>query len=219
MPRDRGQAARCRHPRDARRPRRLHAPAGSAPSGSCAACRSASRSGRATSSTTRCSHRRDMKAKAPMPIDGLPAAVRAMLDRSRPTSRRGAHVPRARASGDTYDNSAMDGRPGFVVVPWAHNAANEAQVKTDTRGDAAQRAVQRRHAGGQALHVQRRARRRLRVFRQGVLSRFGPTRLRSRRTLGASRRECGGRPVARARRRLLRPPSRDRRSSRLLRPA
>ena len=57
VPRDRGRAARRRHPRDARRPRRIHARAGSTPSGSCAACRSASRSGRATSSTTRCSRR------------------------------------------------------------------------------------------------------------------------------------------------------------------
>ena len=36
---------------------------------------------------------------------------------------------------DTYDEfkAAMDGRPGFVVVPWAHDAANEAQVKTETQ--------------------------------------------------------------------------------------
>ena len=27
----------------------------------------------------------------------------------------------------------MDGRPGFVVVPWKHDARNEAQVKTETQ--------------------------------------------------------------------------------------
>jgi hypothetical protein len=27
----------------------------------------------------------------------------------------------------------MDGRPGFVVVPWAHDAALEAQVKAETQ--------------------------------------------------------------------------------------
>ena len=84
------------------------------------------------------SSRRDMKAKAPLPIDGLPAAVRALLDtdpgrRSRRRSRtfREEHTTRV----DTYDEfkAAMDGRPGFVVAPWAHNAANEAQVKTDTQ--------------------------------------------------------------------------------------
>ena len=57
--------------------------------------------------------------------------------RSRPTCRRGRatfreeHTTRV----ETYDEfkAAMDGRPGFVVVPWAHNAANEAQVKADTQ--------------------------------------------------------------------------------------
>ena len=29
--------------------------------------------------------------------------------------------------------AAMDGRPGFVVVPWAHDAALEAQVKAETQ--------------------------------------------------------------------------------------
>ena len=83
------------------------------------------------------SSRRDMKAKAPMPIDGLPAAVRAMLDQiqaslqAKALTYREEHTTRV----DTYDEfkAAMDGRPGFVVVPWAHNAANEAQVKTDTQ--------------------------------------------------------------------------------------
>ena len=78
-----------------------------------------------------------MKAKAPMPIDGLPAAVRAMLDQiqaslqAKALTFREEHTTRV----DTYDEfkAAMDGRPGFVVVPWAHNAANEAQVKTDTQ--------------------------------------------------------------------------------------
>ena len=36
---------------------------------------------------------------------------------------------------ETYDEfkAAMDGRPGFVVAPWAHDAALEAQVKTETQ--------------------------------------------------------------------------------------
>ena len=28
---------------------------------------------------------------------------------------------------------AMDGRPGFVIAPWAHDAALEAQVKAETQ--------------------------------------------------------------------------------------
>ncbi|MFI5076974.1 MAG: proline--tRNA ligase, partial [Vicinamibacteria bacterium] len=83
------------------------------------------------------SSRRDVKAKAPLPIDGLPAAVKALLDtiqadlQARSRTFREEHTTRV----ETYDEfkAAMDGRPGFVVVPWAHNAANEAQVKTDTQ--------------------------------------------------------------------------------------
>jgi prolyl-tRNA synthetase len=83
------------------------------------------------------SSRRDVKAKAALPIDGLPGAVRTLLDtiqadlQARSRAFREEHTTRV----DTYDEfkAAMDGRPGFVVVPWAHNAANEAQVKTDTQ--------------------------------------------------------------------------------------
>jgi len=83
------------------------------------------------------SSRRDVKAKAALPIDGLPAAVRALLDtiqaalQARSRTFREEHTTRV----ETYDEfkAAMDGRPGFVVVPWAHNAANEAQVKADTQ--------------------------------------------------------------------------------------
>jgi prolyl-tRNA synthetase len=83
------------------------------------------------------SSRRDVKAKAALPIDGLPGAVRALLDtiqadlQARSRTFREEHTTRV----ESYDEfkAAMDGRPGFVVVPWAHNAANEAQVKADTQ--------------------------------------------------------------------------------------
>jgi prolyl-tRNA synthetase len=83
------------------------------------------------------SSRRDVKAKAALPIDGLPGAVRALLDtiqaalQAKSRTFREEHTTRV----DTYDEfkAAMDGRPGFVVVPWKHDAANEAQVKTDTQ--------------------------------------------------------------------------------------
>jgi len=83
------------------------------------------------------SSRRDIKAKAALPIDGLPAAVRELLDtiqaslQAKSQTFREAHTTRVA----TYDEfkASMDGRPGFVVVPWKHDAKNEAQVKTDTQ--------------------------------------------------------------------------------------
>ena len=83
------------------------------------------------------SSRRDIKAKAALPIDGLPAAVRSLLDtiqaslQAKSRTFREEHTTRV----DTYDEfkAAMDGRPGFVVVPWAENAALEAQVKAETQ--------------------------------------------------------------------------------------
>ena len=133
------------------------------------------------------SSRRDVKAKAALPIDGLPAAVRALLDTIQADLQaQVAHVPRG-AHHARRDLRRVQGghgraarlRRGAVGAQRGERGAGEDRHA----GDAAQRAVQRRHAGGQALHVQRRARRRLRVFRQGVLA--GPlrsrlTRLRSR---------------------------------------
>ena len=83
------------------------------------------------------SARRDIKAKAALPIDGLPGAVRGLLDtiqaalQEKSRAFREAHTTRV----DTYDEfkAAMDGRPGFVVVPWTENAALEAQVKAETQ--------------------------------------------------------------------------------------
>jgi prolyl-tRNA synthetase len=83
------------------------------------------------------SSRRDIKAKAALPIDGLPGAVRALLDtiqaalQAKSRTFREEHTTRV----DTYDEfkAAMDGRPGFVVVPWTENAALEAQVKAETQ--------------------------------------------------------------------------------------
>ncbi len=83
------------------------------------------------------SARRDTREKAALPIDGLAATVQGLLDTiqaallAKARAFREEHTTRV----ETYDEfkAAMDGRPGFVVVPWAHNAANEAQVKTETQ--------------------------------------------------------------------------------------
>jgi prolyl-tRNA synthetase len=83
------------------------------------------------------SARRDKREKAALSLDGLPATVRGLLD-----TIQGALLAKARAFREehttrveTYDEfkAAMDGRPGFVVAPWAHDAALEAQIKTETQ--------------------------------------------------------------------------------------
>jgi prolyl-tRNA synthetase len=83
------------------------------------------------------SARRDTREKAALSLDGLPATVRGLLD-----TIQGALLAKARAFREehttrveTYDEfkAAMDGRPGFVVAPWAHDAALEAQVKAETQ--------------------------------------------------------------------------------------
>jgi prolyl-tRNA synthetase len=83
------------------------------------------------------SARRDTREKAPLPIDGLAGTVQGLLDTiqasllERARRFREEHTTRV----DTYEEfkAAMDGRPGFVVVPWAHDAALEAQVKAETQ--------------------------------------------------------------------------------------
>jgi prolyl-tRNA synthetase len=81
--------------------------------------------------------RRDTRAKLPLPIDGLAAGVRGILDDiqrnlfDRAVAFRDEHTLRV----DSYDafKSALEGRPGFVIAPWCGSAECEAQIKTDTQ--------------------------------------------------------------------------------------
>ncbi|MBI3400167.1 MAG: proline--tRNA ligase [Acidobacteria bacterium] len=81
--------------------------------------------------------RRDTREKQSVPMDGLPAALRALLDAvqgnllARARQFRDEHTLRA----DTYDafKQTMEGRPGFVISPWCGAADCEAQIKTDTQ--------------------------------------------------------------------------------------
>jgi prolyl-tRNA synthetase len=81
--------------------------------------------------------RRDTREKQSVPMDGLPDRVRTLLDEiqvalfQRALKFREEHTMWV----ETYDEfkQAMEGRPGFVVAPWAHDAANEARVKTETQ--------------------------------------------------------------------------------------
>jgi prolyl-tRNA synthetase len=83
------------------------------------------------------SARRDTREKASLPIDGLPGKVQALLDTiqaallAKARAYREEHTTRV----ETYDElkQAMEGRPGFVVAPWAHDAALEAQIKAETQ--------------------------------------------------------------------------------------
>ncbi len=81
--------------------------------------------------------RRDTREKSPVPIDNVAAALQRMLD-----DIQAALLARARTFRDehttwvdTYDEfkAAMEGRPGYVVAPWVHDAALEAQVKAETQ--------------------------------------------------------------------------------------
>jgi prolyl-tRNA synthetase len=81
--------------------------------------------------------RRDTREKMSAPMDGLPERVRALLDEiqqalyQRALKFREEHTTWV----ETYDEfkQAMEGRPGYVVAPWVHDAANEARVKTETQ--------------------------------------------------------------------------------------
>jgi prolyl-tRNA synthetase len=81
--------------------------------------------------------RRDTREKASVPIDGLAARVREVLDDiqrnllDRALKFREEHTQRV----DSYDafKQMLEGRPGFVVAPWCGTGDCEAQIKTDTQ--------------------------------------------------------------------------------------
>jgi prolyl-tRNA synthetase len=81
--------------------------------------------------------RRDTREKQSVPMDGLPAALRALLNEvqrnlfERARQFRDEHTHRA-ASYDEF-KSIMEGRPGFVIASWCGSAECEAQIKTDTQ--------------------------------------------------------------------------------------
>ncbi len=81
--------------------------------------------------------RRDTRAKQSIPMDGLPAAVIALLDEvqanllDRARQFREAHT----SSTDSYEEfqGIMEGRPGFVIAPWCESDACEAAIKAETQ--------------------------------------------------------------------------------------
>jgi prolyl-tRNA synthetase len=81
--------------------------------------------------------RRDTREKLSVPMDGLPARVRALLDEmqaglfERALAFREAHTHRVTTYAEFKD--IMEGRPGFVIAPWCGAAECEAQIKNDTQ--------------------------------------------------------------------------------------
>src|SRR5213596_2877592 len=81
--------------------------------------------------------RRDTRAKQSIPMSGLAASLRTLLDdvqRSlfeRARTFREEHTQRV-ASYDEF-KQVMDGRPGFVIAPWCGSADCEAQIKAETQ--------------------------------------------------------------------------------------
>jgi prolyl-tRNA synthetase len=81
--------------------------------------------------------RRDTREKQAVPMDGLPASVRDLLDQiQRNLFERAVRFRDERTQRvSSYDafKTVMEGRPGFVIAPWCGSAECEAQIKTDTQ--------------------------------------------------------------------------------------
>lgn len=83
------------------------------------------------------SARRDTKAKAALPMDGLAGRVQELLDEIQANLLARARAFResrtqATASWDEF-KGIMDGRPGFVVSPWCETDECEAAIKAETQ--------------------------------------------------------------------------------------
>jgi len=81
--------------------------------------------------------RRDTREKQAVPMDGLVASIRALLEEIQRTLFDRAVQFRdentQRVSDYEAFKSVMEGRPGFVIAPWCGSAVCEAQIKTDTQ--------------------------------------------------------------------------------------
>ncbi len=81
--------------------------------------------------------RRDTRAKASMPMDGLAEAIKGLLAEiqqslfDRAVKFRDEHTSRT----SSYDEfkQTMEGRPGFVISPWCEEAKCEADIKAETQ--------------------------------------------------------------------------------------
>jgi prolyl-tRNA synthetase len=81
--------------------------------------------------------RRDTREKSALPMDGLAASIRALLeDIQRTLFERAVQFREERtqrvADYETFKN-VLEGRPGFVIAPWCGAAGCETQIKNDTQ--------------------------------------------------------------------------------------
>ncbi|MGE0039891.1 MAG: proline--tRNA ligase [Vicinamibacterales bacterium] len=81
--------------------------------------------------------RRDTRAKQSIPMDGLPAAIAALLDEIQANLLQRARLFRDErtASAETWEEftALMEGRPGFVIAPWCGTDTCEAEIKAATQ--------------------------------------------------------------------------------------
>ncbi|PWT80646.1 MAG: proline--tRNA ligase [Blastocatellia bacterium] len=83
--------------------------------------------------------RRDTREKLGVPMEGLEAKVRHLLEDiqhnlfDRAVKFRDEHTARVGSYEDFKNAFAAEKRPGFVIAPWCGSAECEAQIKTDTQ--------------------------------------------------------------------------------------
>jgi prolyl-tRNA synthetase len=81
--------------------------------------------------------RRDTREKQAVPMDGLVASIRALLEQIQRTLFDRAVQFREERTQRVSDYDAfknvMEGRPGFIIAPWCGSPECEAQIKTDTQ--------------------------------------------------------------------------------------
>jgi prolyl-tRNA synthetase len=83
------------------------------------------------------SARRDTRAKAALPIEGLASSVEALLAEIQSSLLERARRFRDEHTTEVTDwagfQSVMEGRPGFVIAPWCGSADCEAAIKAETQ--------------------------------------------------------------------------------------
>src|SRR4249920_3189391 len=103
--------------------------------------------------------RRDTREKQPVPMDGLAARLRQLLDDvqstlfTRAVQFRDEHTQRV-ADYDAFKRT-MDGRPGFIIAPWCGAADCETQIKNDTQATIRNMPLNRQAPSGTCIRCDR----------------------------------------------------------------
>src|SRR5580765_6173448 len=103
--------------------------------------------------------RRDTREKQSIPMDGLAARLRQLLDDvqstlfTRAVQFRDEHTQRV-ADYDAFKQT-MDGRPGFIIAPWCGAADCETQIKNDTQATIRNMPLNRQAPSGTCIRCDR----------------------------------------------------------------